>query len=511
MNGTGEDLKKVFIKTYGCQMNVYDSERMRDALAPAGYVAADTPESADLILINTCHIREKAAEKVYSELGRLRQLKERAALQGREVKIGVAGCVAQAEGEEIVRRAGAVDIVVGPQSYHRLPELIAASRPGHPAVETEFAVAEKFAVLDRIAAERNSNPSPEGGRWLREAETEGVARTDPTHRPSAGPPSPFRGGMSSPRVAAFLTVQEGCDKFCTFCVVPYTRGSEVSRAVASIVAEATRLAGEGVREVTLLGQNVNAWHGVGPDGRAWGLGQLLFRLAEIPGLDRLRYTTSHPRDMDDALIAAHRDLDALMPYLHLPVQSGSDRILAAMNRRHTRSHYLHLVDKIRAARPDIALAGDFIVGFPGETEADFADTLSIVDEAGTMGAFTFKYSPRPGTPAATAADQIAEEVKNERLYRLQAKIDARQAAFMGSRVGTKAEVLFERRGREPGQIVGRSPWLMPVHVDAPATLLGSIGRVVITGAGTNSLFATIAPTAADVLPAGLGPALEIAH
>ncbi len=468
MNGRGEDLKKVFIKTYGCQMNVYDSERMADALAPAGYLAADTPESADLILINTCHIREKAAEKVYSELGRLRELKAAATLAGRTVKIGVTGCIAQAEGMEIIRREPAVDLVVGPQSYHRLPELLDETRSGASIIDTEFAVAEKFAVLDRLPARRDR------------------------------------------RVAAFLTVQEGCDKFCTFCVVPYTRGAEVSRPVEAIVAEAARLAGEGVREITLLGQNVNAWHGAGPDGRDWDLGRLLFRLAEIPGLDRLRYTTSHPRDVHDALIAAHRDLDALMPYLHLPVQSGSDRILATMNRRHTRADFLRLVDEIRGARPDIALAGDFIVGFPGETDTDFADTLSLVDEAGYMGAFTFKYSPRPGTPAASASDQIAEEVKNERLYRLQAKIDARQTTFMRSLVGTRAEVLFERRGREAGQIVGRSPWLMPVHVDAPESLIGTIGRVVITGAATNSLFATMAPTDTLAEATRSGAGMEIA-
>ena len=465
MNETDGDLKKVFIKTYGCQMNVYDSERMTDALAPAGYVATATAESADLILLNTCHIREKAAEKVYSELGRLRELKDAAALAGRDVMVGVTGCVAQAEGGEIVRRAPVVDLVVGPQSYQRLPDLIAEARAGRPVVETEFAVAEKFASLEGLSARRRAKS----------------------------------------RVAAFLTVQEGCDKFCTFCVVPYTRGAEASRAVAPIVAEATRLASEGVRELTLLGQNVNAWHGDGPDGCPWGLGRLLFRLAEIPGIDRLRYTTSHPRDMDDELIAAHHDLDTLMPYLHLPVQSGSDSILAAMNRRHTRAGYLRLVERIRAARNDIALAGDFIVGFPGETEVDFAETLSLVEEAGIMGAFTFKYSPRPGTPAAKSEDQIAEEIKDERLYRLQARIDARQTAFMQSRIGTSAEVLFERGGRESGQIVGRSPWLMPVHVDAPESLIGAICRVVITAAGTNSLFATLASTSA-----GYAPALEIA-
>ncbi|MEP0321645.1 tRNA (N6-isopentenyl adenosine(37)-C2)-methylthiotransferase MiaB [Bauldia litoralis] len=447
MSGTDHELKTVFVKTYGCQMNVYDSERMTDALATSGYAAVDSPESADLILLNTCHIREKAAEKVYSEVGRLRRIKEEAAESGRAVVIGIAGCVAQAEGEEIVRRAPVVDLVVGPQSYQRLPELVARAARGR-VVETEFAVAEKFAALDRPASSRTG------------------------------------------RHAAFLTVQEGCDKFCAFCVVPYTRGAESSRPVASIAAEARRLAAEGVREVTLLGQNVNAFHGEGPDGDAWTLGRLLFHLAEIPGLDRLRYTTSHPRDMDDTLIAAHRDLDALMPYLHLPVQSGSDRVLAAMNRKHTRDDYLRIIDKVRDARPGMAIAGDFIVGFPGEEETDFEDTLRIVDEVGYASAFSFKYSPRPGTPAA-GRDQVPEPVMAERLARLQARIAAAQAAFNASRVGMTAEVLFERPGRHPGQIVGRSPWLSPVQVSADAALIGSIARVALTDVGSNSLFGRV--------------------
>jgi tRNA-2-methylthio-N6-dimethylallyladenosine synthase len=446
--------RKVHIRTYGCQMNVYDSERMTDALVAAGYAPVDSPDSADLILLNTCHIREKAAEKVYSEIGRLRALKTRAAAEGRTVTIGVAGCVAQAEGDEIMRRAPAVDLVVGPQSYQRLPDLVAEAGRGR-VVATDFAVAEKFAALDRLAA-----------------------------RPRAAI-------GTAPRYAAFLTVQEGCDKFCAFCVVPYTRGAEVSRPVAAIVAEAERLAGEGVRELTLLGQNVNAWRGEGADGQEWGLGRILFRLAEIPGIARLRYTTSHPNDMDDALIAAHRDLDALMPYLHLPVQSGSDHILAAMNRRHRRADYLRIIDRIREARPGLALAGDFIVGFPGETEADFADTLRIVDEVGYASAFSFKYSPRPGTPAA-AMDQVPEPVMAGRLARLQAAIHASQARFNASRVGEAAEVLFERTGRHPGQIVGRSPWLSPVQVDGDAGLIGSIRTVTITGAGPNSLFGALA-------------------
>ncbi len=505
MNRSGEDLKKVFIKTYGCQMNVYDSERMTDVLAGAGYAGTETPEAADLILLNTCHIREKAAEKVYSELGRLRRLRAEAAREGRSVVIGVTGCVAQAEGAEIVRRQPAVDLVAGPQAYHRLPELIAEAREGLAPVAAEFDAADKFAALDRLS---NASPLPS---WERadslgeprasiEKRGEGaIHRCDPPHpdRPAGAARSDLsdqgRGeGISPSRVAAFLTVQEGCDKFCTFCVVPYTRGAEVSRPVEAIVAEATRLAAEGVRELTLLGQNVNAWHGDGPDGRPWGLGQLLFRLAEIPGIDRLRYTTSHPRDMDDALIAAHRDLGALMPYLHLPVQSGSDRILAAMNRRHRRADYLRVIERVRAARPDIALASDFIVGFPGESEADFADTLSIVDEVGYASAFSFKYSPRPGTPAATADSHVPDPVKAERLARLQAAIDARQAAFLRSRIGTVAEVLFERPGRHAGQIVGRSPWLLPVQVEAPSALVGTIGRAAITATGANSLYGALA-------------------
>jgi tRNA-2-methylthio-N6-dimethylallyladenosine synthase len=445
-------------------MNVYDSERILDELAAHGYQPAETAEGADLILLNTCHIREKAAEKVYSEIGRLRRLKSAAAAEGRRLLIGVAGCVAQAEGEEIMRRAPAVDIVVGPQSYQRLPALVAKAQQGGRVVATDFAVEEKFGALDRLGAGR--------ARAALSAATE-------------------------PRYTAFLTVQEGCDKFCAFCVVPYTRGAEVSRPVAAIVAEAERLAAEGVREVTLLGQNVNAWHGEGPDGRRWGLGRLLFRLAEIPGIDRLRYTTSHPNDMDDELIAAHRDLDALMPYLHLPVQAGSDRILRAMNRRHSRADYLRTVDRIRQAQPEIALAGDFIVGFPGETEEDFADTLRIVDEVGYAAAFSFKYSPRPGTPAA-AMEQIPEPVKADRLARLQGRIAAAQAAFAASRVGMTAEVLFERRGRHPGQVVGRSPWLSPVQVEAEAGLIGAIARVTITGTGPNSLFGTLAGSAALV-------------
>ena len=444
--------KKVFVKTYGCQMNVYDSTRMADALATKGYRQTEEMDEADLVILNTCHIREKAAEKVYSELGRIRKLKEKRAQSGKgEMKIGIAGCVAQAEGQEIIRRAPVVDLVVGPQAYHRLPDLIERTDNGARVVETDFPAEDKFAALP--AAEKK------------------VTRK--------------RG------VSAFLTVQEGCDKFCTFCVVPYTRGAEVSRPVGQIVAEAERLADAGVREVTLLGQNVNAYHGEGPDGGDWGLGALLFRLSEIQGLDRLRYTTSHPRDMDDTLIAAHRDLPGLMPYLHLPVQAGSDKILKAMNRQHGYDDYVRLIERIRQARPDIALSGDFIVGFPGETDEDFEETMRITREVTYASAFSFKYSPRPGTPAADREEQVAEALKSERLYRLQALLTEQQKSFNASKVGTHMDVLLERKGREPGQLVGKSPWLQAVQVDAPDHLLGEIVTVKIDSMGTNSLFGTL--------------------
>jgi len=441
--------KRYFVKTYGCQMNVYDSQRMADALAADGYVATQNMEEADLVLLNTCHIRERAAEKVYSELGRIRDLKEERRALGGDMVIGVAGCVAQAEGAEIMRRAPAVDLVIGPQTYHRLPEAVRRARDGGRVLETDYATEDKFAHL----------------------------------------PSPQPAVVRSRGVTAFLTVQEGCDKFCSFCVVPYTRGSEISRPVAQILAEAERLANGGVRELTLLGQNVNAWHGAGVDGREWGLGELLFRLAEVPGIARLRYTTSHPRDMDDALIAAHRDLPQLMPYLHLPVQSGSDRILKAMNRKHTADDYLRLIDRIRGARPDIAMSGDFIVGFPGEDDADFDATMRIVREVGYAQAFSFKYSQRPGTPAADRGLQVAEEVKDARLQQLQALVNAQQAAFAASRTGAEMDVLIEKPGRQPGQIVGRSPWLQPVIVDETAGRIGDIIRVRIIRTGQNSLFA----------------------
>ncbi|WP_342634070.1 tRNA (N6-isopentenyl adenosine(37)-C2)-methylthiotransferase MiaB [Mesorhizobium tamadayense] len=444
--------KKVFVKTYGCQMNVYDSQRMTDALAAEGYVATDAVEDADLVLLNTCHIREKAAEKVYSELGRIRDMKAERAETGRELLIGVAGCVAQAEGAEIIRRAPAVDLVIGPQTYHRLPDVLARVRGGQKIVETDYAIEDKFEHL----------------------------------------PQPKRAEVAKRGVTAFLTVQEGCDKFCTFCVVPYTRGSEVSRPVAQIVAEAERLAEAGVREVTLLGQNVNAWHGEGENGGEWGLGRLLLRLAKIPGLARLRYTTSHPRDMDDELIAAHRDLPALMPYLHLPVQSGSDRILKAMNRRHTARDYLTLIDRIRAARGDIAMSGDFIVGFPGETDADFEATLKLVRNVSYASAFTFKYSPRPGTPGAEMDGHVSEAVKDERLQRLQALVNEQQQGFIAGMVGRTISTLIEKPGRRPGQKVGRSPWLQPVIVDDKAGGIGDIIDVRITKTGPNSLFAELA-------------------
>ncbi|WP_442579698.1 tRNA (N6-isopentenyl adenosine(37)-C2)-methylthiotransferase MiaB [Mesorhizobium sp. ASY16-5R] len=443
--------KKVFVKTYGCQMNVYDSQRMTDALAADGYSATDRMEDADLVLLNTCHIREKAAEKVYSELGRIREVKRERERAGGEMMIGIAGCVAQAEGREIIRRAPVVDLVIGPQTYHRLPDALRKARSGEKVVETDYAVEDKFEHL----------------------------------------PQPRRAEIAKRGVTAFLSVQEGCDKFCTFCVVPYTRGSEVSRPVRQIVAEAERLAAAGVREITLLGQNVNAWHGEGPDGAEWGLGRLLFRLAEIPGVARLRYTTSHPRDMDDELIAAHRDLAELMPYLHLPVQSGSDRILKAMNRRHKASDYLALIDRIRTVQPDIAMSGDFIVGFPGETDADFEATLDLVRSVRYAQAFSFKYSPRPGTPGADMKGHLPEHVKDERLQRLQALLAEHQQAFTESRVGMRFDVLIEKPGRRPGQKAGRSPWLQPVIVDETAGEIGDIVPVRIARMEGTTLFAEV--------------------
>jgi tRNA-2-methylthio-N6-dimethylallyladenosine synthase len=434
-------------------MNVYDSHRMADTLAPGGFHETATAEDADLVILNTCHIREKAADKVYSEIGRIRMMKEEAAAQGRKMLIAVAGCVAQAEGKEIMRRAG-VDLVVGSQNYHRLPELVARAANGEKIVDTEFPVEDKFELLA----------------------------------------APQRDAIRARGISAFVTVQEGCDKFCTFCVVPYTRGAEVSRPVAQIVAEVERLAGAGVREVTLIGQNVNAYHGAGEDGAPSSLAQLLRRLARVPGICRLRYTTSHPRDMGGDLIAAHGELDALMPYVHLPVQSGSDRMLAAMNRRHTRDDYLTVIARLRAARRDLAFTSDFIVGFPGETEADFRDTLALVEEVDFASAYTFTYSPRPGTPAAEMDHQVPDAEKSERLQRLQALITGQWRAFNASFAGQTLEVLLEKPGKLPGQLVGRSPYLQAVQVMAPRAMIGSLVEVVITDIGTNTLFGALADT-----------------
>jgi len=436
--------KKVFVKTFGCQMNVYDSERMTELLGAHGFAATSEMGEADVIVLNTCHIREKAAEKVYSDLGRIRQVKTQRRGEGKDTIVTVAGCVAQAEGDEIVRRAPVVDLVVGPQSYHRLGDLIARTRAqSRPIVDTGYAEDDKFRALP--------------------ARTAGKA------------------------VTAFLTVQEGCDKFCTFCVVPYTRGAEFSRPVADVEAEARRLADQGVRELTLLGQNVNAYHGLGADGRPRPLARLIEQLSAVSGIERIRYTTSHPRDMTDDLIAAHRDLPKLMPFLHLPVQVGADRILAVMNRKHTAADYLRLVDRIRQARPDIALSTDIIVGFPGETEAEFKATLDLVAQVGFAQAYSFKYSPRPGTPAATMSDQVPEPVQIERLHRLQAHLAQDQTSFNSGSVGKSMPVLFERQGRHAGQLIGRTPYQQAVHAPAAPSLLGHIAMVEIAEAGPNSL------------------------
>ena len=436
--------KQLYIKTFGCQMNVYDSARMADVLAPLGYAIAEGPRDADMVILNTCHIREKAAEKVFSDLGRLKALKNAKADRGGRMIIAVAGCVAQAEGAEIRKRAPYVDIVLGPQTYHRLPEMVAAvTRAAGGVLDTEFPAETKFDFLPHDGA-------PQG-------------------------------------ISAFLTIQEGCDKFCTFCVVPYTRGAEFSRAAGQVIAEARRLVECGAREITLLGQNVNAYHGAAPEGGEWRLGALIQALAEIPGLLRIRYATSHPRDVDDALIEAHREIETLMPFLHLPVQSGSDRVLAAMNRRHTVDDYRRTLERLRAARPDIAFSSDFIVGHPGETERDFEATLDLAREVGFAQAFSFKYSVRPGTPAAGAPGQVPEPVKAERLDRLQRVLDEQQGAFNRSLVGATLPVLLEKTGRHPGQLVGRSPYLQPVHLAAPAKLLGELVDVRILDAQPNSL------------------------
>ncbi len=436
--------KSVFIKTYGCQMNVYDSERMKDVLAPIGYAPVEQPESADLVVLNTCHIREKATEKVYSELGQIKKMKQAV---GGKMTIAVAGCVAQAEGAEIMRRQPAVDLVLGPQAYHKLPEMIArVHRQTGERLETEFETLEKFDAL-------------------------------PKQRSVDGP-------------VAYLSVQEGCDKFCTFCVVPYTRGAELSRPVDDIMVEARSLASQGVREVQLLGQNVNAYHGAAPAierGSEWSLGRLVRHVAKIGGFDRIRYTTSHPRDMDDDLIAAHGDTPELMPFLHLPVQSGSNRILQAMNRGHTREHYLDIMRRVKEARPDIGLASDFIVGFPGESDQDFEDTMDLVREVGYCIAYSFKYSERPGTPAAEMFGQVPEDVKTERLHRLQALLWEQQTAFNQSKIGETVPVLVTGKGRNPGQLSGRSPWLQAVHFDGDENLKGQIVDVSIEVATQNSI------------------------
>jgi tRNA-2-methylthio-N6-dimethylallyladenosine synthase len=444
--------RKVHIKSFGCQMNVYDSHRMADTLVPTGFAETAEASDADLIILNTCHIREKAAEKVYSEIGRLRVLKQEAAREGRRMLVAVAGCVAQAEGKEIVRRAGTVDLVVGSQNYHRLPGLLARVQNGERVVDTEFPVEDKF---DALAA-------------------------------------PTRATIAQRGISTFVTVQEGCDKFCSFCVVPYTRGVEISRPVEKIATEVERLAAAGVREVTLIGQNVNAYHGQGRDGKPWTLGRLLRRIAQAQGILRLRYMTSHPRDMDEDLMRAHAELEALMPFVHLPVQSGSNRILAAMNRKHTRADYLDAIGRLRAARSDLAFSSDFIVGFPGETEADFRDTLALLDEVGFATAYTFMYSPRPGTPAAEMERQVPQSESAERLQRLQAAITRHWRTFNASFVGRTVEVLLEKPGRLPGQLVGRTPYLQTVQVMARPELIGQIVPVAINGTGTNTLFGEFA-------------------
>jgi tRNA-2-methylthio-N6-dimethylallyladenosine synthase len=428
--------KTYSIKNYGCQMNVYDGERMAEMFESQGMTPADEKANADLVVLNTCHIREKAAEKVYSEIGRLRRK------DGSSPVIAVAGCVAQAEGGEISRRAPEVDIVVGPQAYHNLPEMVAAVGRGERVVDLDLPGLDKFG---KLPARRKQAPS------------------------------------------AFLTVQEGCDKFCTYCVVPYTRGAEISRGWSELIDEAKAIVDAGAAEITLLGQNVNAWDGEDDKGQLQGLDGLIRALDKIPGLRRIRYMTSHPNDMTEGLIAAHGDVEKLMPFLHLPVQSGSDRILKAMNRSHSRDSYLRILDRVRTVRPDIAFSGDFIVGFPGETDEDFEDTMRLVREVGHAQAYSFKYSPRPGTPAADMADQIAMEIMDERLQRLQAQIVADQTAFNRNTVGKTCDVLLERPGKFDGQLIGKSPWLQSVHVLAPDLSIGNIVSVQITDSGPLSL------------------------
>ena len=434
---TQADLKKFHIKSFGCQMNVYDGERMSELLVDQGMSAAKDAEEADLVVLNTCHIREKAVDKVYSDIGRLRRK------DGSSPMIAVAGCVAQAEGKEISRRAPSVDIVVGPQAYHRLPELMEVAKSGKKALDTDMPAVSKFDVL------------------------------------------PTRGKQARP--TAFLTVQEGCDKFCTYCVVPYTRGAEISRPWADLIDEAKALVDGGAREITLLGQNVNAWSGEDDKGKMQGLDGLIRALDRIPDLKRIRYMTSHPNDMTDGLIAAHGDVAKLMPFLHLPVQSGSDRMLKAMNRSHSARSYLDILEKMREVRPDIALSGDFIVGFPGESDQDFEETLQIVRDANYSQAFSFKYSPRPGTPAAGMDDQIAPEVMDERLQRLQALLNEQQYAFNQQTVGRTTDILLERKGKLDGQLIGKTPWLQSAHIISPDLEIGDLVEIEITQAGPNSL------------------------
>jgi tRNA-2-methylthio-N6-dimethylallyladenosine synthase len=447
--------RRAFIKSFGCQMNVYDSQRMADVAGQEGYEETANVEDADLVILNTCHIRERASEKIFSELGKLRALKAERQRQGRSTTLVVAGCVAQAEGEEIRRRQPAVDFVIGPQNYHRLPQLLRDRPRGAAAIDTEFAIEDKFECL-------------------------------PPSRPQA---------IRARGASAFVTVQEGCDKFCSFCVVPYTRGGEASRPVKSVIDEIARLTAAGVGEITLIGQNVNAYRGRDANGEESGLAALLAAAAEIPGVLRLRYATSHPNDMSDSLIAAHRDNPALAPYLHLPIQAGADRILAAMNRKHRVRDYLEIVARVRRARPDVALSSDFIVGFPGETDAEFRQTLAVVREVGFSSGYAFKYSPRPGTPAADLADQIDEEVKAERLAELYALVDEQRVAFNRTLVGRRLDVLFDRPGRRPGQIVGRSPYMQSVRADGDASRIGAMTSVEIVDLGANTLIGRIAAPA----------------
>ncbi len=443
--------KKIYIKTYGCQMNVYDSARMADTMAPFGYSETDSPEDADLVVLNTCHIREKAEEKVYSDLGRLQRLRQTRRQAGGKMLIAVGGCVGQAEGEEITRRAPYVDMVFGSQNYHELPTMVASALQGMPSVNLDFAPEAKFDFL----LEQSAKPDGTFGK------------------------------------SEFITIQEGCDKFCTFCVVPYTRGAELSRKAKDILAEAKNLAAHGVVEITLLGQNVNAYHGEGQGGKDWTLARLIRALAEIEGIERIRYMTSHPRDMDDDLIAAHAEVEKLMPFLHLPIQSGSNTILSKMNRRHKAVFYLEIIEKLRKARPDIALSSDFIVGFPGESDIDFAATLRLVEAVGYAQAYSFKYSPRPGTPAANDDQQVEEQVKDARLQELQALLTRQQTLFNHASIGRTMPVLLDRSGKYQGQLLGKSPYMQSVHVRDAGDMEGQIAEVTITEAHANSLTGVI--------------------